>query len=158
MAAGAQTPAGSLVGTLTDAASHSVSDATVILHEAKGAQTQTITTRNGHYRFTSLPEGEYWLEVQSSQLGRGTLSGLYVAAGHPTQMHTAVAFEPAELKAGIGFGQPICTRVPLSGHRRTQRLPHPRPQQRGMRPCSHRLRASHRRSMPQLEWARPPIR
>lgn len=101
MAAGAQTPTGSLVGTLTDPASHSVVGATVILHNAAtGAQTETTTERNGRYRFASLPEGEYWLEVQSSRLGRGSLSGLYVAAGHPTQMQTAVAFDPAVLTAG----------------------------------------------------------
>src|ERR1019366_4903291 len=76
------TEIGSLSGKLTDLHSRPLDGATVILRNANnGTEARTTTARNGAYRFSGLPAGEYTLEAGTPQLGRGTVAGIIVAAG-----------------------------------------------------------------------------
>jgi hypothetical protein len=65
----------------------------VVRNESTGAETRTTTAKNGSYRFTGLDPGEYTLEAESEQLGRGRLEGIFVAAGHEARVQTAMEFE-----------------------------------------------------------------
>ncbi len=87
---------GSLAGKLTDLHSKPLEGVTVVLrNQATGAETaRTTTTKSGAYRFSGLLPGEYTLEAESAQLGRGRLEGIVVDAGHEARVQTAVAFEP----------------------------------------------------------------
>ncbi len=87
---------GSLAGKLTDLHSKPLAGVTVVLrNQATGAETaRTITAKNGVYRFSGLPPGEYTLDAESPQLGRGRLEGIVVDAGHEARGQTAMAFEP----------------------------------------------------------------
>jgi hypothetical protein len=97
-AAAAQTD-GSLTGKLTDLHSAPLEGVTVVVrNEATGAEARATTARNGTYRFTGLDSGEYTLEAESPQLGRGQVEGIFVPAGHEARVQTAMEFElpPAE--------------------------------------------------------------
>jgi hypothetical protein len=87
---------GSLDGKLTDLHSKPLEGVTVALrNQATGAETAlTITMKNGAYRFSGLAPGEYTLEAESPQLGRGHVEGIVVNAGHEARVQTAMAFEP----------------------------------------------------------------
>lgn len=103
----AQTATGSLAGTLTDVYSRPVAGATVILHSAAtGAETRTVTGRNGRYRLEGLAPGEYWVEARSAALGQGVLEGLYIPAGHEARVQTAVDFKSAA-SAGRVLAGPV---------------------------------------------------
>ena len=67
--------------------------AVVARNEATGAEARTTTARNGSYRFTGLAAGEYSLEAQSKELGRGRLDGIFVADGHEARVQAAMEFE-----------------------------------------------------------------
>jgi len=85
---------GVITGRLTDLHSAPLDGATVVVrNEATGAEARTTTARNGSYRFTGLDAGEYSLEAESGQLGRGRLEGIFVAAGHEARVQTAMQFE-----------------------------------------------------------------
>ena len=85
---------GSLAGKLTDSYSTPLIGATVTLHnQATGAEARTTTTKNGAYRFTGLDAGEYTLEAESAQLGRGRVDGIVVAAGHEARVQAAIELE-----------------------------------------------------------------
>ncbi len=90
----AQQPAatGSLDGRLTDIRSAPLADVTVTLHNTRtGAQQQSKTSHSGRYHFDRLVEGEYTLTAEGP-LGYGSVSGIYVAAGHQAQVQTAIEF------------------------------------------------------------------
>ncbi len=96
----AQAPApsagGSIAGKLTDLRSAPLAGITVVVrNEATGVATSTTTARNGSYRFAGLDPGEYTLEAESEQLGRGRLEGIFVAAGREARVQAAMEFEPA---------------------------------------------------------------
>jgi hypothetical protein len=96
----AQAPAarngGAIAGRLTDLHSVPLAGATVVArNEATGAEMRTTTARNGSYRFTGLDPGEYTLEAESEQLGRGRLEGIFVSAGHEARVQAAMEFEAA---------------------------------------------------------------
>lgn len=86
---------GSLSGKLTDVHSKPLSQATVTLrNEDSGAEIRTTTTRNGSYRFASLPPGDYTLEAASATLGHGKVQGIVVAARNEARVRAAIDFEP----------------------------------------------------------------
>ncbi|HEV2215671.1 MAG TPA: carboxypeptidase-like regulatory domain-containing protein, partial [Terracidiphilus sp.] len=89
-------PSGSLTGKLTDLHSTPLAGATVILrNQATSAEVRTTTARNGDYFFTALEAGEYSIEADSEQLGRGLLRGILVSAGHEARVQTAMQFDLA---------------------------------------------------------------
>jgi hypothetical protein len=93
-----QTPTGALAGRLTDVHSRPLDGATVVLRsESTGAETRTITGKNGSYRFAGLAEGAYTLEAESA-LGRGRLEWIYVSAGAEARVQTAMEFAPEPVR------------------------------------------------------------
>ncbi len=88
-------PTGSLAGKLTDLHSNPLAGVAVLIrNQATGAESRTITTKNGTYLFSGLEPGEYALEAESQELGRGQVEEIVVAGGHETRVQTAIAFEP----------------------------------------------------------------
>jgi len=91
---------GSLSGKLTDLHSNPLEGISVVArNQATGAETRTITTKNGSYRFVGLEPGEYTLEAESLQLGRGHLEGIVVDAGYEAQVQAAMELEPHSREA-----------------------------------------------------------
>jgi hypothetical protein len=87
---------GSLAGKLTDLRSAPLAGVTLVLrNNATGAEMRTSTAKNGVYRFTGLNAGEYRLEAESAQLGRGRLDDIEILAGREARVQAAMAFEPA---------------------------------------------------------------
>jgi hypothetical protein len=90
------THSGALSGKLTDLNSTPLANATVVVrNRATGAETRTVTARDGGYRFESLEAGQYSLEADSPKLGRGTLDDIRVSAGHLARVQAAMQFELA---------------------------------------------------------------
>jgi hypothetical protein len=91
------TSPGSLTGRLTDLYSKPLEGVTVILRaQASGAEVaRTVTAKNGGYRFSKLAQGEYSLEAESTQLGRGQLESIYISAGREARVQAAINFEPS---------------------------------------------------------------
>jgi len=105
-AAAQSAQSGSLAGRLTDLYSAPLEGATVVLrNQATGAETRTTTVRNGSYWFTGLEAGEYTLEAESPQLGRGRLVGILVTAGHEARLQTAMNFESPSPKSILAVGR-----------------------------------------------------
>jgi len=87
-----------LSGRLTDLYSKPLAGVALTLrNQATGAETRTITAKNGAYELIGLEPGEYTLEAESSQLGRGQLENIVVNAGHEARVQAAMAFEPVSL-------------------------------------------------------------
>jgi hypothetical protein len=88
---------GSIAGRLADLRSKPLAGATVVVrNEATGAEARTNTSKNGSYRLSGLAAGEYTLEAESPQLGRGRLEGIHVAGGgYEARVEAAMEFEPA---------------------------------------------------------------
>jgi hypothetical protein len=106
-----EAPTGSLSGKLTDLHSRPLEGVAVILrNQATGAEARSTTAKNGSYRFTDLQPGEYTLEAESPQMGRGRVEDIVVDAGHEARVQTAMEFEPLpatpELAAAPGAEQP----------------------------------------------------
>jgi hypothetical protein len=94
-AAPGQATPGSLAGKLTDLQSAPLAGVTLVLrNNVTGAQMRTTTAKNGIYRFTGLDAGEYSLEAESAQLGRGRLDDIEILAGREARIQAAMAFEP----------------------------------------------------------------
>ncbi|MGO9434685.1 MAG: carboxypeptidase-like regulatory domain-containing protein [Terracidiphilus sp.] len=92
----AQLPSGSLSGKLTDLYSRPLESATLTLrNKTTGAEARTTTTKGGVYRFKGIEPGDYSLEALSPGLGRGTIDGIEVMAGHEARMQIAVQLTPA---------------------------------------------------------------
>jgi hypothetical protein len=84
---------GSLSGKLTDLHSTPLNGATVVLRNAAtGAEARAVTQKNGSYRFTGIPAGEYTLAAESSRLGQGSLEGILVSAGTEARVQAAMDF------------------------------------------------------------------
>jgi hypothetical protein len=89
----AQSPPGALTGKLTDLHSRPVEGATIILrNRATGAEVSASTTRGGSYRFRDLTPGEYSLEALIPEVGRGSVDGIEVQAGHEAHVQAALEF------------------------------------------------------------------
>ena len=105
-------PNGSLAGKLTDLYSSPIAGAVIVLrNEATGAEVRSTTGRNGAYRFTGLEPGEYVIEANSPNRGRGSVGGIVVDAGAEVRVQTAMQFElpppnPLQL-ASHGIALPI---------------------------------------------------
>jgi len=85
---------GTLNGRLTDSHSAPLEQATITLRNlTTGTTQQGITGKNGSYRFTNLGPGEYRLEADVPQLGRGAVEGILVSAGHATRVQAALIME-----------------------------------------------------------------
>jgi hypothetical protein len=82
---------GSLTGKLTDLHSRPLEGVPVVArNQATGAETRTITAKNGAYRFSGLEPGEYTVTAESPLLGRGQLQDIVVAAGYEARVQTAM--------------------------------------------------------------------
>jgi hypothetical protein len=79
---------------LADLHSNPINGAIVtVRNEVTGAEAHTTTQKNGTYRFSGLEPGEYTLEAESPQLGRGHVEGLVVIAGHEARVQVALVLE-----------------------------------------------------------------
>jgi hypothetical protein len=86
---------GTLVGKLTDLNSKPLEGVAIVArNQATGAEARTITGRNGVYRLNGLAPGEYTVEAESPQLGRGQVEDIVVGAGHVARVQTAILFVP----------------------------------------------------------------
>ena len=84
---------GAISGRLTDLHSTPLDGATVVLRNtATGAEARTVTQKNGAYRFTGLPAGEYTIVAESRRLGQGSLEGILVSPGTEARVQTAMDF------------------------------------------------------------------
>ena len=82
---------GGLSGRLTDAYSHPVGSAAVVLRNAAtGAETRTTTRANGTFRLSSLPPGEYKLIAESPAIGHGELDEITIFSGHESKMQASL--------------------------------------------------------------------
>ena len=89
-------PSGSLAGRLTDLHSAPLAGVSVVLrNQATGVEARTTTAKNGAFRFASLDAGEYTLEADAAQLGRGQLEGILITGGNEARVQAAMRFEPA---------------------------------------------------------------
>jgi hypothetical protein len=87
---------GAISGKLTDLHSAPLDGATVVVRNtATGAEVRVTTARNGSYRLGGLEAGEYTLEAESAQAGRGRLEGILVVGGREARVQTALEFAPA---------------------------------------------------------------
>ncbi len=66
----------------------------ILRNESTRAEVRTTTAKNGSYRFTGLEAGEYTLEADSPQLGRGRLQGIVIYAGRQSRVQAAMSFRP----------------------------------------------------------------
>src|SRR5579859_7296348 len=96
---------GTLDGRLTDRYSVPLKEAVVVVRNLEtGATSRGVTGKNGSYRFTGLGPGEYRLEADVPQLGKGAVDGILVSAGHATRVQAALVMElpsrslPAEME------------------------------------------------------------
>jgi hypothetical protein len=92
----AKTPetTGTLNGKLTDNRSLPLAQAVVILRNAAtGQSVRGITQENGSYRFTNLGPGEYTLEAEVPRLGKGSVDGILISAGHATRVQAALVMQ-----------------------------------------------------------------
>jgi hypothetical protein len=86
---------GTLIGKLTDLHSVPLAGVAVVLRNvATGAESRTITAKNGSYLFTALTAGAYTLEADSSSLGHGHLEDIEVMAVQQAHVQVAMRFEP----------------------------------------------------------------
>jgi len=89
-------PSGSLAGRLTDLQSAPLAGVSVLLqNQATGAEVRVVTGKNGGFRIAELEAGEYTLEADEPQLGRGRLEGILVTGGMEARVQAAMQFEPA---------------------------------------------------------------
>ena len=85
---------GSLEGRLTDTHSIPLVFAEILLRNLDtGAIFHAVTGKNGSYRFTALPPGEYRLEADLPELGHGSVEEILVSAGHASRVQAALRME-----------------------------------------------------------------
>jgi len=85
---------GTLNGKLTDNRSVPLAQAVVILRNSiTGVAVRGITQENGSYRFTNLGPGEYTLEAEVPLLGKGSVDGILISAGHATRVQAALVMQ-----------------------------------------------------------------
>jgi hypothetical protein len=92
----AKTPetTGTLNGKLTDIRSLPLAQAVVFLrNSATGVAVRGITEENGNYRFSKLDPGEYTLEAEVPRLGKGSVNGILISAGHATRVQAALVMQ-----------------------------------------------------------------
>jgi hypothetical protein len=89
---------GTLDGKLTDWHSIPLGQASVVVRNlSTGAVVHGVTAKNGSYHFTGLGPGEYRLEADVPQLGKGTVEGILVSAGHSTRVQAALVMNLTDL-------------------------------------------------------------
>jgi hypothetical protein len=107
---------GALSGKLTDLHSAPLDGATVVLrNKATGAEARTITLKNGSYRFTGLPAGEYTLEAESKRLGQGSLEGIFVSPGAEARVQAAMEFAIIPARPAEAAPAHVSSPVAVSG-------------------------------------------
>jgi hypothetical protein len=92
----AKTPetTGTLNGKLTDNRSVPLAQAVVIIRNlATGEAVHGITGENGSYHFANLGPGEYSLEAELPTLGKGSVDGILISAGHATRVQAALVMQ-----------------------------------------------------------------
>jgi hypothetical protein len=65
----------------------------VLRNQATGAQARATTRKNGSYSFIGLDPGEYTLDAESPQVGRGHVDGILISAGSEARVQTAIQLE-----------------------------------------------------------------
>jgi len=108
--------AGTLEGKLTDTHSIPLGQAVVVVKNlATGATARMITGRNGSYHFTGLGPGEYSLEADVPELGKGAVDGIFVSAGHATRVQAALVMQlpnpPGPVEAELHELDPVAAVV-----------------------------------------------
>jgi hypothetical protein len=85
---------GALEGKLTDTHSIPLGQAVVMVKNlTTGATARVITGKNGSYRFSGLGPGEYSLEADAPELGKGAVDGIFISAGHATRVQAALIMQ-----------------------------------------------------------------
>ncbi len=85
---------GTLDGRLTDSHSTPLPQATVVVRNLTTGETvRSVTGKNGVYRFTGLGPGEYRLEAEVPEIGKGAVEGIVISAGHATRVQAALVME-----------------------------------------------------------------
>ncbi len=107
---------GTLDGRLTDWHSVPLVQASVLLHNlATGATFHGTTGKNGSYRFIGVSPGEYRLEADVPQLGKGAVEGILVSAGHISRVQAALVMElpplPDSTEADLNALDPVAPAV-----------------------------------------------
>ena len=107
---------GTLDGKLTDWHSVPLVQAAVVLRNVTtGATTHGVTGKNGSYRFSGLDPGEYRLEAELPDLGKGAVEGILVSAGHATRVQAALVMElpspTLSVEAGVHDLDPVASAV-----------------------------------------------
>ena len=83
----AQTPEGSLAGTVLDSAGMAVPGAKVTLKSADGSPVHTVTTNAaGAYVKEHLPPGDYEVQAEGAGFGPGTVAPVKVSADAQTTL------------------------------------------------------------------------
>ncbi len=97
---------GSVFGRVTDLHSDPAAGASLILRsQATGAEFRSVASRNGSFRFTALPPGEYRLIAHSQKLGYGYLQNVYVRPGAGSRIRAAMRFQPQPVDAPASRAQ-----------------------------------------------------
>ncbi len=116
-----QEASGALAGKLTDVRSAPLVGVTLVLrNDATGAEMRTITGKDGAYRFTGLDAGEYSLEAESAQLGRGQLDDIEIFAGREARVQAAMSLEPMPSSAVMAAAPVTPSRIVLKPESRIQ--------------------------------------
>ena len=103
---------GTLDGRLTDWHSIPLAQAQVVLQNlVTGTTVHGITGKNGSYHFARLSPGEYRLQAELPELGKGAVEGILVSAGHATRVQAALVMElpnpPGPIEADVHELDPV---------------------------------------------------
>ena len=81
----AQTPTGTIAGTVTDQSGAVIPNATVRLRQiGSNAEITTTTNASGQYRLRGLPAGVYAASVEANGFKKLTMNGVNVASARTT--------------------------------------------------------------------------
>lgn len=107
---------GTLDGKLTDWHSIPLAEAAVVVRNlSNGATIRGVTGKNGSYHFANLGPGEYRLEAELPNLGKGAVEGILVSAGHATRVQAALVMElpppPIQIETSVHTLDPVTAAV-----------------------------------------------
>jgi hypothetical protein len=107
---------GTLDGKLTDWHSVPLVDAVVVVRNlSTGSTIRGVTGKNGSYHFANLGPGEYRLEAEVPNIGKGAVEGILVSAGHATRVQAALVMElpapPTQIETSVHSLDPVSIAV-----------------------------------------------
>jgi hypothetical protein len=97
----AQTPAGSLIGVVTDPSGAIIAKAAVRLLTASGASLDTTTNKDGLFEFKGLAPGKYTLKAVAKGFALFTKEGVQIAAGQVQQLNIGLTIQIEEQKVEV---------------------------------------------------------